>query len=555
MEKPALQKPTVEKTFLEKTFLEKTAGKNMEKVVKGIIRMQALFRGLRQRSLFALLLQHNRKEKELLRRLEEIKMETKDELGRLEESVETYKSKLRTKLEQRRAKHQDKVEFYERNKHEMEQLRKENAQFRSRNDVLKENCRKLQLKNLRLEKSMANQEEYTTQIKNHHDHCKEDNERLLEVQASYRKKLDQLQQSLDTRTAYAVSENRIKISFRKAIADYVKMVESCRHSNNINLLESLHHMVQQVKSRDKTPNKPCPYEEPVGAGGQLDADDSTSSWLHSPPRLSRPKQDTEKAASALTDVAALPVSGSSDDESYVFDDSSAKSGSTNTPVALKRAITSTSAANGNKTSSNNVQRRTSTESAKRQSSPSPKSRRRASSRTRSQAKDGGVSDDNPSTTDEENESRIIGNRRRTKVAQSPVSSKGVMSKVGKQETTNPQGRRKPKLPQLRPTARKPSPTYKPRENRRSSSKKTTDGMGDDGSTDSSRSTSSSDEEESDDSQREFDRSYQASIARAATKLGGGRPAPNPPPKEADPDEDSPGWSSGDSDTDSESEFH
>ncbi|KAL7572688.1 hypothetical protein ACA910_008963 [Epithemia clementina (nom. ined.)] len=578
--------------------------KVVDKASKAAIKLQAVFRGIRQRIIYAWMLEHKHKENALRQRLEEIKAETERELQSLRDGVESYKEELRSKLDQRRAKHKDKVEFIERNQQEVERLKQDNAQFRTRNENLRENCRKLRLKNLRLEKSNTSQEEYMDQIQGHHDRCKEDNERLLEVQASYRKKLDQLQTSLDTRTAYAVSENRIKRRFRNAVEEYVRMVEGSKDSKNIELLSNLFKMTNQAKKFDKTPDEPCPYEEPMGAGGDLDFEDSCSSWLHAPPRIGggsnrlesvnnndKPEQIT-KSSSILSDLASLPLpSGSSDDDSYVFEDSSIKSGSAKRPpVAHKKGQGSTSNSSNNHSSTN--QSGTDRESGKQgRPQPPPLTSRKVAppkARARNKGNDDGSSSESSESSDDEGNTQngTTTTRRKPKVSHqqetqqqhmqestSKVVAKGQNNINNKNNKSH--GRLKPtKLPQLRPTAKKPLPSGEADTGGTPSSAKRETAESDDdhsehshSSASSSRSEdsstgsdgSSSEDSSSDDSQKAFDRNYQASIAKAASKLGGGvraqTPASNPPTAQsADADDESPGWSSGDSDSDSGDEF-
>lgn len=590
---PQIANPDFDKAIVDNSFTRRdecgkekskndqsseTKLKTVDSTRKAVVKVQALARGYRQRTTFASLVERNRMETELQQRIVDIREGVNKELLKIMESVENYKEELRSKLNQRREKHQDKVESYERNKLEVEHLKKDNAKFRSRNEVLMENCRKLRLKNLRLEKSSSSHNEQMAQIQSHYKQCKEDSERLLEVQASYQKNVDQLQSSLETRTAYAVFENKLKQRFRKAIEDYMKMVERSRDHNNEELISTLCRMRDEGKKHDKTSNDPCPYEDVLRDGGDPDREDSCSSLLHSPPRIGY--RSPVPSNCSTSQIAPLPiVSCSSDDDSYVFEDKSTHSRCKKSqPVAHKKVHSATGDRDRSTTSTYTVSAH-SQDRDKSLWSPPSKTRKAGPSTTRSPVK--GEDAGNSFGSNKSNRDPGADLRNGTHLYKSRMSS-NVMPN-GK-STENQSVRRKPtKFPQLRPTAKQSS--IREREasmtsptkdsvtrvgtasverghneqsenaysNRRSRRGRRIEGDGSD-SVESDDSDESNNTTKSDDSSREIDRSYTTSIAKAASILGGSTtpmPQISKSTSQTEPNDDSAGWSTGDSNSDSE----
>lgn len=268
--------------------------------------IQAVVRGFLQRKKFVFILEHARKEKELLQRLAEIQNQTQRDLRALEEKVVNYKNEISARAKAKKEKYKDRYDAIQRQREDMDKIKKENAHFRERNEILKKNCRNLRINNLRLEKSIASQEEYAANLKEHHNRCVKDNQRLIDVEKGYRKKVLELRASLQTRTAYAVTEFRTKNRYRETVRKFFKMVEKCQD-------DALNFKIMDIQDNfelleKKNAGSTIPFPIPQGEDALLidsDDDDSDSSFWDTPITNNKAKVKVSSSPSPMAEVPYL----------------------------------------------------------------------------------------------------------------------------------------------------------------------------------------------------------------------------------------------------------
>uniref|UniRef100_A0A7S2YDA2 Uncharacterized protein n=1 Tax=Entomoneis paludosa TaxID=265537 RepID=A0A7S2YDA2_9STRA len=241
---------------------------------------------------------------------------------------------MRKQTSENKEKFKDKMDVMETSKKELEKLKKENAAFRTKLEALNKNCRNLRINNMRLETSNGNQDEYYKQLKNHHDRCVQDNERLIEVEREYKGKIGELEEMLELRTSYAMAEHRTKLAYRRIVMTFVDKVDQSQRDEVLSL--KLHEYLEQVEPFEAKADEPIPFQHASTERGET---------TKTPTKRQKPKAKavTPKDKAASSDSS----SDSSDDSDSEEEEKSpkpisksqtrAKTPAANPPVTVKKA--------------------------------------------------------------------------------------------------------------------------------------------------------------------------------------------------------------------------
>ena len=223
---------------------------------RAALRVQTCWRRYRQQVRFLILVKHERKMLKLKKKLASVESEKKRELGEIQRIVNEYKESTKAKAQKKKVAIAEKSVKAAEIEKQTSEMKKENAQIQAKNEMLKKNTRNLRINNLRLEKSAESSKDYYDQLKLHHDRCVEDNQKLSKVEDNYKKKVDELEDNLATRTRYATAEHRIRGLYRQAIRDVVSLAEE---TNDESVILKLYEIQEEgIEHLEKTWTDPDP---------------------------------------------------------------------------------------------------------------------------------------------------------------------------------------------------------------------------------------------------------------------------------------------------------
>ena len=218
-------------------------------------KLQACWRRYSQRKRYLTMVKYQRKINKLQGKLANVISKKQKELEEIAKVVQDYKASADAKAKRRRDALALRMKQELGTEKIIEELKKDNEQIQTKNDVLIKNSRNLRINNLRLEKSSESSKDYFDQLELHHSRCVEDNEKLTKVADNYQKKVSELQENLDTRSRYYNAEHRIRALYRKAIQ---KVISACEKTDDESLLLHLYELQDKIDHLEKKWKEPEP---------------------------------------------------------------------------------------------------------------------------------------------------------------------------------------------------------------------------------------------------------------------------------------------------------
>jgi hypothetical protein len=190
-------------------------------------------------------------------RLWEVNMRRERELLEIQEEMEARKVRLQERAEERIRNRRVKESTVDIQSQQIDTLRKENAKIRANNQQLHANCANLRTNNNRLEETIQSGEEYFKQLEIHHSRCLTDNQKLTKFDDLYRKKLEEMEETVESRTAWAQYEHKIKRAYARALWCAVEMV---RDTNDESLLSTVQELTTMLEGHTQSWVN-CPFDD------------------------------------------------------------------------------------------------------------------------------------------------------------------------------------------------------------------------------------------------------------------------------------------------------
>lgn len=206
---------------------------NTPKTNKAATKIQKLVRGKCARTLFRI--------KFLEHRLAQVDAQREAELQAVLENKESQLISLRRKATQKQASMLKKQLVTAETANEgaklIHYLRLENKKLRKKNDKIAASILALKQHNERLEKATHETDDNQSLLGTHYEKIKETNAVLLTVVPQYEAKLKEMQEALEIRQQYCMSEHKMKVMYVKLVGTLTEMVEN--HSSDMALIDEI----------------------------------------------------------------------------------------------------------------------------------------------------------------------------------------------------------------------------------------------------------------------------------------------------------------------------
>jgi hypothetical protein len=207
--------------------------KNTIKTNKAATKIQKMVRGKCARTQFRI--------KSLEHRLAQVNALREAELQEVQENKESQLISLRRKATHKQATMLKKQLVTAETANEgtklIHYLRLENKKLRKKNDKIAASILALKQHNERLEKATHETDDNQSLLGSHYEKIKETNAVLLTVVPQYEAKLKEMQEALEIRQQYCMSEHKMKVMYVKLVGTLTEMVEN--HSNDMTLIDEI----------------------------------------------------------------------------------------------------------------------------------------------------------------------------------------------------------------------------------------------------------------------------------------------------------------------------